>query len=381
MRSKPFSAAVICFSPLHRDARVQRQIRALTSICNVTAMGFTDPCIEGVRFIEIKPPRRSISGKVLRGYLLRTGNFESAYRLHRTVRSASKKIAGHDFALIIANDIETLPLALMHRNQAKILYDAHEYTPKQFDNRFIWRFFFKRYIEYLCRACIPQSDAMTTVGPTFAEEYAREYGVQPAVVFNAPHYHEAAYTPRDGDIIRMVHHGGTFRSRRLEVMIDAMGQLDGRFRLDFMLIPNDPSYLAELKRRASADPRIAFIPPVAPDEIVERISTYDVGLYTLTPYSFNARYALPNKFFDFLQARLCVAIGPSSEMKRLVERYACGVVANDFTAAALAEMLRRLDREQVEACRRAADVAAYELCYERSAEVFLNVVRGILGNE
>ena len=109
------------------------------------------------------------------------------------------------------------------------------------------------------------------------------------------------------------------------------------------------------------------------------LSDYDVGLYSLPPYSFNARYALPNKFFDFIQARLCVAIGPSPEMKRIVEQYVCGVVAKDFTAETLAETLRALDRQKVEFCRQAADVAAAALCYERSAEVLLDTARKLLG--
>ena len=116
-----------------------------------------------------------------------------------------------------------------------------------------------------------------------------------------------------------------------------------------------------------------------PEKIVQVLSDYDVGLYSLPPYSFNARYALPNKFFDFIQARLCVAIGPSPEMKRIVEQYVCGVVVKDFTAEALAETLRALDRQKVESCRQAADVAAAALCYERSAEVLLDTTRKLLG--
>ena len=87
----------------------------------------------------------------------------------------------------------------------------------------------------------------------------------------------------------------------------------------------------------------------------------------------------PNKFFDFVQARLCLAIGPSPEMKRIVDQYRCGVVAKDFTPEALAESLRALDRQKVEAYRRAADAAAVDLCYERSAEVLLATVRRLLG--
>ena len=222
---------------------------------------------------------------------------------------------------------------------------------------------------------------MTTVGPAIAEEYACRFDVQPVVVWNAPRYHAIPCIPRNGSLIRMIHHGGALRQRRLEVMIDAMTQLDDRFRLDFMLIPGSSGYLAELKERALRDPRITFSSPVKPTEIVERLKGYDVGLYSLPPYSFNARYALPNKFFDFIQARLCVAVGPSPEMKKLVEQHGCGVVAKDFTAQALAEMLRVLDRRKVEACRRASDAVAAELCYERSADVLLAMARRLLGRD
>ena len=80
-----------------------------------------------------------------------------------------------------------------------------------------------------------------------------------------------------------------------------------------------------------------------------------------------------------MQARLCTVVGPSTEMKGLIEQYECGAVAKDYTAQALAETLRTLDRQKVEACRQAADIAAADLCYERSAEVLLDTARGLLG--
>ena len=379
MKSEPPSAAVVCFSPLHRDARVQRQIRALASICRVTAMAFTDPGIAGIRFVDLGSGQLTMPQKAVKACRLKARRFEAVYRSHEPVRRAAAALKDHDFALIVANDIDTLPLALTHRRQAKVLFDAHEYAPREHEDWFLWRFFIQRYKEYLCKTRIPQVDAMLTVGPAIAEEYTREFGVRPSVVLNAPHYEATPCAPHDGGLIRMVHLGGAIHARRLEIMIDAMAQLDDRFQLDFILLPVDAAYLSRLKRRASGDARISFFPAVAPDEIVSTISQYDVGLYSLPPYSFNARHALPNKLFEFIQARLCVAVGPSPEMKRIVEHYECGVVAKDFTPDALAETLRALDRQTVEAYRRAADVAAAELCYERSAEVLLDTVRGLLG--
>jgi hypothetical protein len=58
--------------------------------------------------------------------------------------------------------------------------------------------------------------------------------------------------------------------------------------------------------------------------------------------TFNLKYILPNKFFEFIQARLAVAIGPSVEMKRLVKEWDCGIVAANFEAKSMAAEINRL---------------------------------------
>lgn len=377
MASQP-SAAVLSFSELHRDGRVQRQIRALASICRVKAMGWTDPCIEGVRFVDVSQRPRTIAETALMACRLKARRFEAVYRSQQSVRKAAQALQGHDFSLIVANDIYALPVALTHRGSARVLFDAHEYAPRQFESWFLWRFFIQDYKEYLCRTRIPRVDAMTTVGPAIAEEYARAFGVRPAVVLNTPDYRAVPYVPRHDSTIRLVHHGVAIRPRRLDIMIDAMSHLDDRFRLDFMLVPNDPRYLEELKKRASSNPRIAFVPDVEPGRIVEAISRYDVALCTYEPHSFNGLYALPNKFFEAIQARLCIVINLLVEMKQYLDEFDCGVIAGDYTPRSLADALYALDRRKVEACRRAADTAAAELCYEKSVEVFLTDARRLL---
>ena len=388
MKSTPPSAAVICFSPLHRDGRVQRQIRALTTICRVTAMGWSDPCIDGVRFVSIPyhprtiPERISKAGeRLLRACLLKAGCFDTAYRLYGPARHAARRLKNHKFAIIIANDINTLPLALAYRGGAKILYDAHEYSPRQYEQRFLWNFFYRRYIAHLCRTRLPQVDAMTTVGPIFAQEYELEFGVRPSVVLNTPAYRAIPYEPRKDDIIRMVHHGGASRPRRLDVLIETMKYLDDRFRLDFMLVPSDLRYISELKARASDDRRIAFVPPVKPNEIVEMLSRYDVGLCAYASHSYSIANTLPNKLFESIQARLCVVIAHAPGMNRMVEDYRCGVIATDYEPTALADVINSLDRERVEVMRHASHAAAPDLCFERSEETLLDIVRCLLAEK
>lgn len=86
-----------------------------------------------------------------------------------------------------------------------------------------------------------------------------------------------------------------------------------------------------------------ILEPVPMHRIVSFASTYDIGVFLLPPTNFNYRNALPNKLFEFIQARLAVAIGPSPQMAAVVREWNCGIVSDDFTPASLGENLQRLD--------------------------------------
>ena len=72
------------------------------------------------------------------------------------------------------------------------------------------------------------------------------------------------------------------------------------------------------------------------------MNNYDIGFFSLTPKLENYRYALPNKLFEFIQARLAIAIWPSVEMKKIVDKYDLGLVSKDYDVEELANMLNAL---------------------------------------
>jgi hypothetical protein len=161
-------------------------------------------------------------------------------------------------------------------------------------------------------------------------------------------------------------------------MIDMMKYLDDRFLLDIMLIEKNSEYLRLLKKKAAPNQRIKFIPPVAMSDISRTINTYDIGLFLLPPTNINYSYALPNKFFEFIQARLAVAIGPSPEMEMYVKQYNCGVVSCNFTPYQLAIELNRLTNDQIDQFKMNSHKAAQELCFETSEQIFLKNVQELL---
>jgi len=162
-------------------------------------------------------------------------------------------------------------------------------------------------------------------------------------------------------------------------MIEMMDILDDRFELDLMLVPTDATYFRRLEAMASRRPRTRIVPPVPMQGLPRQLNRYDIGLFLLPPTNFNYRNALPNKFFEFIQARLAVAIGPSPEMARLVRQYGCGVVSERFDPGSLARELGKLDAAGIASMKQRSHAAARELCFEKTAPVLLGMVDRLLG--
>lgn len=366
---------IISFSAIRSDPRVMRQIRLLSPAYNVSVAGFGTKPEADIRFVEVVKPRTSMLRKGIWALKLLLGAFESYYWSQYHVQVAAHLLRDAAPDVIISNDLSALPLALKLARGKPVIHDAHEYTPGEYEDHFLWRLLFGRYAHAFCRRYLHRTASMLTVCQGIADEYARHYGVRPLVVHNAPTNQHLSPSPVRGDAIRMIHHGVASSVRHLEVMIEMMAFLDRRFTLDLMLIEVEPGYMKLLREKARHDARIRFIEPVAMPQICASINTYDVGLYLLPPDNFNHRHALPNKFFEFVQACLAVAIGPSPEMAALARKHGCGVVAESFAPQALASTLSDLDTDKVRALKEASHRAAQLLCFEQDGQVIEAEVR------
>lgn len=370
---------IISLSALARDPRVDRQLRALAGSYRVVAAGLEPPDVAGVEYIDLAvrvSPAASLANQAAGATRMVTRRYERAYWGNRLLSEARKRLAGVSPDAVIANDVHTLPLALSVAEGAPVLLDAHEFTPRWFEDRLVWRTILQPYMTALTRRYVPRVAAMTTVAPALAKGYRDLTGVEAVVLTNASERHDLHPRPI-GDHVRLLHHGSANRSRRLECMIEMMGHLDERFTLDLVLIEDDPRYLRRLRRLAASDPRIRFVEPVPMRDIVRFASEYDVGVFLLPPSNFNYRNALPNKLFEFIQARLAVAIGPSPEMTRVIQEWGCGIVAPDFEPASLAAELQATDAAAITRCKEGSHAAAAVLNEESNARLLRALAAGL----
>lgn len=370
---------ILSYSNLIADPRIQRQINALKNDYLIETCGYIGSGHPTIPFYEIfKVPPFSLFRKIKRAFLFYTRQFNQFYwDLYK--QSLVQQLQPNEYDLIISNDIQTLPLALaIASKKTKIYFDAHEYHPKEFTENLKWRLFHSPFVIYLCKTYIPKAHAFSTVAEKIADEYEKFTGIRPHVITNATPYHELQPSSITPSQIRLIHHGTALPSRKLEEMIKLMELLDERYSLYFMLAGNASAYFEGLKKLAAKNKRIHFKTPVPPSQIAEEINQYDMGIYILAPTNFNNEHALPNKFFEFIQARLGIIISPNPEMASLVKKYQLGVVSIDYTAKSMAAVLNKLTTEEIKTFKENATVAAKILTAEENIKKIYKIVSDLL---
>lgn len=278
----------------------------------------------------------------------------------------------HDYTNIIVEDLFMLPLAFDIKKNAKVIFDAREYYPRQNEERFFWRIFEKPERVRLCAQYLDLCDYILTVSPGLQREYKKNFGVDAILYRSVPRY--STRTPRstDSNHIKIVHHGIANPNRKLDKMIEVVIKLDSRFYFD-MYLTGSQAEITSLRAQAADCKRVRILNPVPYQQINETLSSYDIGLFYNEPSTFNLLHCLPNKIFEFIQARLAIAVGPSPDMAMLVRQYNLGLVASEFTVESMADSINKLSLDEINLYKTNAHKAAELLCHENETKKILAI--------
>ncbi|WP_434993717.1 glycosyltransferase family 1 protein [Arthrobacter sp. Ld5] len=368
---------IMSFSPLRSDARILKQIALFKDRYEISTCGY-GKAPEGVRdHVEI--PAELKEWKYDRVAVM-ARSYRRAYWTNPVISYLKPRLTPGSFDVILANDIDTAGLALSLEAEHGVHLDLHEYCPRMKEELPRWRMFVGPFMRWMVGTFATKADSVSTVAGHIADEYRREFGLDPSVITNAAPFAELEPGPV-GDTIRMVHSGAAQEGRFIELTLDAMEMLKSTATLDLYLTQNRGPYYESLKSRISAMSNVVLHDPVPYAELAHTLNRYDVGVYVLPPVNFNFAWSLPNKFFDFVQARLGVVIGPSPEMAALVRAEGIGTVTEDFTATSLAAAIDELTPEAVTGYKRASATAAKKLSAEEQVKGWARAVDALVGGK
>jgi glycosyltransferase involved in cell wall biosynthesis len=373
---------ILSFSPIHYDARVLKQVRLFAETYDVTTCGFGPSPHPGVHHVELRPPTapadpRRARVRGLATEALKTAHlYRAAYYRNAFTREARTALRGRSFDAVLANDVEAAVAAMAAFPREKVHADLHEYWPLEGRYHVTGRRRLQLgYYHWLCRVA-GRAASTSTVGDGIADHYERKFGYRPLVVPNVPPSHDLEPAPVH-DPIRLVHAGAVGRSRGLEKLIDAAAATRTDVTLDLFLTHNNPAVLAELKARAAGVDGVTVHDPVPQEQLVSVLAGFDVGLFVYEPQTINSAWAMPNKIFDYIQARLGVVVGPSPGMSAVVRDTRTGAVTEGFATEDLVRLLDDLHPEQVLSWKMASDAAAKVLNYENVQATWVGAVDAI----
>lgn len=372
----------VSFSPLQRDSRVRRQLAVLSEFGDVTTVGFGPAPDEAHAHIDIEEGVPSLPQTP-------SGVARLALRRHKSVeltapaeRAALKKLSSPGkFDLVVANDARALPLAFAVRGDAPVWADMHEWAPQENAASLPWRVLVAPYMNALCRRYLKHTAAVTTVSGAIAQLYTEHYGVTPEVLRNAIPFQDLKPRPVDPMNIRLVHSGVAAPERNIEGLVEAVQQLSERFTLDLYLVGDPAGYLGRLRELVAKAERVTLHDSLTPAQVPGTLNTYDLGVYILPTKSLNHKLMLPNKFFEFVQARLGLVFAPSEETGRLIREYRLGAVTAGASASELVTTLSALTVEQIEGFKAAAHTAARELSNDADLATQRSLLARLLGQD
>jgi len=258
----------------------------------------------------------------------------------RRVLRAAQRLGADIYHL---HDPELLPIAAaLHRNGARVIFDAHEDVGKQMLSKpyltpTLRRWLAWGYIRYESR-CMSQLDAIITATPTIRDRYA---AIHPIVVDinNFPMLGELeSPTPWDGRESSVCYVGGICRIRGILELVQAMSLVRNPTRLHLAGRFTD----AELQARAL--PGYANVQTWGQ---VDRTGVRDVlgrsmaGLVTLHPTA-NYLDSLPVKMFEYMSAGLPVIASNFPLWRDIIEGNQCGICVDPMNPQAIAQAIDTL---------------------------------------
>jgi glycosyltransferase involved in cell wall biosynthesis len=267
------------------------------------------------------------------------------------------------------------------RTGGQLVYDSHElFTELHYigsTDRRIFRWLEKRLIH--------RADAVITINEFVAKELSRRYGIGlPGVVRNCPplvdHGDEGHNNSLrkdlglDDTVPIIVYVGLVSRARGNETLISAAPFLDSGV-IVFLGWGTEERDLKELVRQRSLEDRVFFIPPVAPEQVVDYISSAQVGVIPALNVSLNHYYSTPNKLWEYVNAGLPVVCSNFPGFRAIVEGYHLGRTCNPDAPEAIAAAINWVlaDKKRYDEMRKNALKAAKVFNWENESRELLRI--------
>ncbi len=318
------------------NSRALRQLMLLSDLgANILVLGMAD---------HPKSPDINIPNITLKYLPKPTGTGPRFFfQVHRDFKRALSTIISKVYHASDLYCLAAISQTAMHHH-AKLVFDSRELythipaTIKRPWVRAVWSFIERQYIHH--------ADCIFTVSESISKHLKEHYDLDSVhLMLNIPPLPSKTSSPslrkrlNISDKIKIILHQGNLQKHRGgSMMVEAM-----RYTQNAVLVFMGGGPLREETEQLVIDlnlsSKVRFLDSVSPDDLLNVTATADLGLTFLEDSCLNHRYALPNKFFEYLTAGVPVIASNLPEIAGIIKRYDVGCVVPSGDATALGTAL------------------------------------------
>jgi len=279
--------------------------------------------------------------------------------------------------ILLSNDLDTLlPNYLVSFLQGKkIVYDSHELFPEI--PELIHKPFVKKCWSNLESWIFPKLKNTYTVCNSIASYYQSKYKIDFKTIINLPKEKENQvgqfpFNYKDQKII--LYQGAVNLGRGLELMINTMPFLENML----LVIIGDGDILNNLKQQVKHNNlthKIHFLGKISPEKLHKLTPLADLGISVEEDLGLNYRFALPNKIFDYIQAKVPILVSDLPEMKKIAINYNVGEIVKSRNPTELAKQIIKLLEKDFS---KELKIAKKELVWENQEEKLLTIYKNLI---
>jgi len=251
--------------------------------------------------------------------------------------------------IVNAHSLTVLPLGVILRLlfRSKLIYDAHELETESNDSQGIR----KKIARNMERFFIRFVDQTIVVSHSIKNWYQQEYRLEKIeVIKNIPEGNrrrtKSDFIRRElklPDLAKIFVYVGTFvPGRGLDMMLRAFKNRDDMKHMVFL----GYGPLESVIKAETRHPNIHFLPAVAPGDVIECISSADVGISFIENTCLSYYYCLPNKVFEYIAAGIPFISSAFPELMREFQDH--DVAWFSDSESSLTELIHSLTPEEID---------------------------------
>lgn len=291
--------------------------------------------------------------------------------------------------IVLANDLDTLLGAYCYAKlfNKQIIFDSHEYFPEV--PELIGRDRVKNFWLGIEKRIVPNLKYCITVSPAIVVLFKDLYNVDFKLLRNLPTSKSVNIQDKKAErkklglpdsTFMIIYQGALNIGRGIELAIDAVNLLSDCI----LVIAGKGDIEDELKQKVEQNKlanKVVFTGALSPEELLNYTQVADMGFSLEEDMGLNYRFALPNKLFDYVQARIPVLVSDLPVMKQIVEEYKVGkVLIGERNPENLSKAFNELLNTNPDKFNVQLENAAKTLNWENEQKVLLDILEEVTKN-